>query len=216
MIIDYIIRHNSGSLLVSGKRGTGKTSTIINSIREIQTNRSNLNINPIFINATNLDLQSNINNIKNNFLKELTRRLYYLCQKNKNFPTTIITEVYQKATAKSVKEEKKDLKQEKEIKNVIRDSSIKLDFNIINKFLILGIFCFLCGGFLSLMPIKELGVFNQLIPFLVFVIPYGIVSLRYGITKQIFKEDNKEILNTYYTNMIFLIWKQICLVYLIT
>src|SRR6185437_7057428 len=56
LLIDFIQRRSEGSLLVSGKRGVGKSSAIFSAISEIKQKTSNGKVIPVLVAAPHFDL----------------------------------------------------------------------------------------------------------------------------------------------------------------
>lgn len=74
-LTNEIIRKNSGSIIVCGHRGVGKTSLVYKAIRSAKD--KNRNIVPILVNASQLELNPNSENINpKNILVNLIRRIY--------------------------------------------------------------------------------------------------------------------------------------------
>lgn len=103
-LLAEILTKPSGSILVCGHRGVGKTSLIYSVLWEIRE-RSN-NIIPIVINVSQLHTYSH-NEIKpEDIIKNLIRRLYTSTKYNSNIPKEVrkdIEKLYKKAIAEQFK-----------------------------------------------------------------------------------------------------------------
>ena len=177
-LVDFLLRKREGSLLISGKRGVGKTSSIFLAIQEINKT-SKQKIIPLHIIASTFDLfEQNTKpsydsyQSKIEIIKTLIRRLYKPNKKIQDEDNTLskeIEELYNKAVAKEVVQE---IKQEK--LNYIEKTEEKTStLNIDLKHLTWIILSLIGSGILVSLPIGLEIVQNILA-----ILAPGVVSLK--------------------------------------
>lgn len=106
-LVDELVRKSSGSILISGSRGVGKTALVYEALKNaISIDKSLI---PIIINASQLELYLKEEDVPKAILNNLIRRFYGFFQSrgkkdNKDLEDLIIKvgELYKKAVAKEV------------------------------------------------------------------------------------------------------------------
>jgi len=179
LLLDFLARRKEGALLVSGRRGVGKSSVIFSAINKI--NKENLagsvRLVSVLVNAPSFDIAAadgNItpekyNSFKKIVLQSLIRRLYKACQSTASGSAKKkIGELYKRAVAKEVKQEIQKESSEKETSRFSVESIFKFQAKNILVFVgsILGALSF------ASIPLGEFGgLWQYVISFLIAIVP---------------------------------------------
>ncbi|MCV0392099.1 MAG: hypothetical protein K5790_02265 [Nitrosopumilus sp.] len=141
ILLDFISRRSEGSMLISGHRGAGKTSSVFKAVNESVT--MNPKIKPILIKATSINLEEEK---KKNILRSFIRSLYKISKEDSNFSSDLkskTSQLYNKAIASQVKNEK--LFEEK----IFRKKTYRIHVNLISAISIIVVSSLFFLGLLS-------------------------------------------------------------------
>jgi len=185
LLVDFIRRRFEGSLLVSGKRGVGKSSAIFSAMQKAIEVKKDEKIIPVLVIAPNFDIYEDHKQLnseektkfKQLILQTLIRRLYSPASNeitNKSLKKKI-SELYEKAVAKEVTQEIRNTELEFESERVKRTSNFL--FSPKNFGLLLT--AVVGAGLFALFPINGLGAWQNVIALLAASVP----TLSYSLHK---------------------------------
>lgn len=203
LLVDFIGRRSEGSLLVSGKRGVGKSSAIFSAIQKAIKNKNKETIIPVLVIAPNFDVYEDdkplsseeIIKFKKLILQTLIRRLYSPASKtikNKSLKNNI-SELYKKAVAKEVTEEIRNTELQFESTRTQQTSNFLFSPKIFGLLLtaVVG------AGLFALFPIESLGAIQNVIALLAATTPTLSYSLYKSRQKIQGMEKKKQAINYY-------------------
>jgi KAP family P-loop domain len=213
-IVDFLHRRMEGTLLISGRRGIGKTSTIFLAIRQLNKilKVERVSLLPVLVDACSfigyhpIDEESKSNlDFKHVLLQNLIRRLYKFAKKKKEEGIVDddsykkIKELFNLAVAKEVKEEIKNIGSEYKEFSTEKESKINLDLT--QKLAGIGV-SFISSIILTLNPIPGLDIWNKIIPILVGILPAAAISITWGIKRiEIHKKGEAEDTSKVYSRI---------------
>jgi len=211
LLVNEILRKTSGSILVSGYRGVGKTSLVYKALWNAKNKESN--IFTVLINASQLETQSEIEiesstNIEKeqirprSIIENLIRRLYSVSREKNDLNNDIkekIQKLYRKTIAKEFKLLETYRRQKESSEEVVKEEKAEIFFSekdIKNVFFLIS-WIFAC--FFQFTDINLPNQFinslinNDILPLLfVYPIPF-LLSIRYKHWRKI--EEKKENLS---------------------
>ena len=184
-LVDEFLRKESGSILISGARGVGKTALIYRALQE--STEKNENVIPIVINASQLELYSkNKDNNSDNkekslpeiILHNLIRRLYSSFQTESGYKSKLnlslenkLGLLYKKAIAKKFEITERS-SQEENVKKLKEETIIdKLSYTLDKKYLIKTISFVAAVIVLFLPPFWQEKLVNYILAVVLFLIP---------------------------------------------
>ncbi len=179
LLLDFLARRKEGALLMSGRRGVGKSSVIFSTINKINKENlaGSLRLIPVLVNAPSFDIAGADEKIppekyasfKKIVLQSLIRRLYKACQSTATGGAKKKIEgLYKRAVAKEVRQEIQKESSEKQASSFAIES--------IFKFEVKNIFIFITSiigalGFASI-PFGQFGgLWQYAISFLIAIVP---------------------------------------------
>lgn len=177
-LTNEIIRKTSGSIIVCGHRGVGKTSLVYKAVKDAKD--KNTNIIPILINASQLELYANNETIDpKNILVNLIRRFYSTVKVQKldlnpDFDTKRIEKLYSKAVAASFKSLEAFYQRHDVTKEESNEKGIEISISdkTVNTILLIS---FILAVVFEFVDITVNASINKLIPVLfAFPIPYSL------------------------------------------
>lgn len=201
-LIDNYIRRDSGSILVSGDRGVGKTSLVYKALQEVK--KKNDKTIFIVLNALQLGIETYAKTdktikpeLKEKIIKNLIRRFYAAASSgNKIRENKIKSELktlYKKAVASEVefkeKTKKVDIDTEEEFLTIVGE--IKLSISALKA--IIASACVGLAVFFQFNPVTSYEALNKSLPILaLFPLPiFFLYSYKYKKTKGVQKEKSK-------------------------
>jgi len=201
LLIDFILRRSEGSLLVSGKRGVGKSSTIFSAIQECKKKPKGEKILPILVLAPNFEISSKemtsidgFEKFKKLILQTLIRRLYK--PTSNSFNKELRSEVqilYEKAVAKEVIQEVKDSSLSSKTVNVIESTKFFINPKTLGILL-----SFAVGGVLfTLFPIAQIEQVQTAIGLGISSVPTLIYTFQKSKEKSTVSTNKKESVDYY-------------------
>ncbi len=200
-LVDNLLRKSSGSILVSGDRGVGKTALVYKALQEVRK----VNNKTIFVilNALQLEIESDeigkkkiSHGLKEKIIKNLIRRFYAAVKaedKVKGAIKSELADLYKKAIASEVKITEKtgiiDVESEEELITIIKE--LKIPISAI-KAIILSV-CVGAAVFLQFNPLFSGEVLNKILPLLaLFPLPLVFLySWKHQKTRSTQKEKSK-------------------------
>lgn len=194
LLVDFMRRRSEGSLLVSGKRGVGKSSAIFSAIQKAIIDEKKEAIIPVLVIAPNFDVYADRKQLsseeatefKKLILQTLIRRLYSPASnkiKNKSVKKKIL-ELYVKAVAKEVTEEISSTELKFESERVQHTSNFLFSPKNFGLLLLAAV----GAGLFALFPIDFLGDYQNFIALLAAATP----TLSYSYYKSTQKIDGTE------------------------
>lgn len=221
VLVDFVSRKTEGALLLSGRRGTGKTSAVLTALR-IASNKKRQDgrkILPVLINAPSMEI-SNRTDAKNQTLQEkviddaallemkkqifqnLIRRLFKKIDNEKVdnekvIDTYGISELYKKSSSNEVKQEIKDEQLHK--KSITSEKEIVLNLSSTKK--LIGIIVSLISAYIIyLNKIPGLGdAGNAVLSILTAIVPSVILTVSWGLKKtEVQNTEQAESASNYY------------------
>lgn len=192
LLVDFISRRSEGSLLVSGKRGVGKSSSVFSSIQQAKEKIKEREILiPVLVIAPHFEINdghqpippNEFENFKKLIFQTLIRRLYKPgsseLKEHKELQSSI-EKLYTKAVAKEVIKEIKNTELTSDSSSIVQSSTLNIGHSSIGKLLIFA----LGGGIFSVLPLySQLGFVQYLISLGIGVIPTIVYSFQKSITK---------------------------------
>ncbi|KAA3642901.1 MAG: ATP-binding protein [Chloroflexi bacterium] len=182
-LINEIRNKTSGSILISGHRGVGKTSLAYYAI-SVAMNNSN-SIIPVVLNAAQLEIESLNKDVEaKRILENLIRRLYSATRQHNQLKTdNAIKELYRKAIASEFTQEENIQHLRENKKNVARKSSLEIQIHEIGLKSIFIVGSWIISGlvfFGQLLPSNNL---NALIAFLLAIPIPVVINYYYSVVK---------------------------------
>jgi len=186
LLVNELVHKNQGSILVSGHRGVGKTSTIYKSLSEVKKKDKKTLV--ILLNAAQLeDKTSNQNLISpEKIIQNLIRRLYSTTKEEKeadrltNSLRKKIEDLYRKTVANEFKLKENYQCQRELLSELEKEESSEIYFSEKNIKIIIWMVCWVFAVILQIFPLKFTGEFppewfNKILPLLLaFPIPFAI------------------------------------------
>lgn len=184
-VTDFIRRQSKGALLLGGKRGVGKTSLIIDAINEVSSSEQGVNLIPILIDASFMNISSLINEkkevdnvkTKQHMLQTLIRGLYNTIKRDTAVKSSEdleqrIEPLYKKVIAEEVSEERKrDASMSKAVSSTT-EVIMQMDFKMIGRFIMSAISAIVTSIILTMNnALKDLGIWNSIIPLVILGLP---------------------------------------------
>ncbi len=186
LLIDFITRRSEGSLLVSGKRGVGKSSIIFSAIQEsMEKTKNDETIIPVLVIAPSFEIHdgsqtiqpTEFPNFKKLIFQTLIRRLYKPgsdeLKGNKDLKSDI-EKLYTKAVAQEVIKEIKNTEFTLESASTTRSSSLDVNHKSIGVLLAFALF----AGIFSVLPLTSLGFSQYLISLGIGAVPTIVYSFK--------------------------------------
>jgi Cdc6-like AAA superfamily ATPase len=214
---DFVFRRKDGAILVSGRRGVGKTSTVTYAVQSVDTDIDCRKLLRIFVNAANFEVKESVGenkptlqtlyDYKRILLQSLIRRLYKAATDNHSISENAklkvkIDELYRKAVAKEAIAEKKTL--ESGTQRALIRKELLMNIGLSKKLVGIPI-SFISSLVLALRPIPELGAANTIISLLIAIVPSAVLAISWGMqrtnTIQTEIEENASTLYKYDTNV---------------
>jgi len=197
LLVNEILHKTSGSILVSGHRGVGKTSLVYKALVEVLKRKKDIII--VLMNAAQLeaelkDKSENISINPREIIENLIRRLYTATRDNKELDDNIrkdIENLYKKAVAKEFKLTELFTGKVQEMKQMEEEKTreILINENILH--IVIFIICWAIGVFFIVFNLTPFEWLNKLIGLsLTFPVPY-VLNLIYR--KREIKKSLKEI-----------------------
>lgn len=192
----YVINNDTGSILVSGIRGVGKTSFVYKLIQELMEyykKTSNPKLIPILINASQLNLKED--SIHDDLIKNLIRRFYAELKDEENISQ--LGDLYKKIQGEYYKSEeifKRDETIEENLKNKKFNISLKKEIDKLSLFNFIKLALVVIG--VSLITLNT-SILWKIIGIILLVIPTMSLSYVYDkvdsfIIKNTYKKSAKE------------------------
>lgn len=193
LLIDFITRRSEGSLLISGKRGVGKSSVIFSAVQDSkEKTKKNETIIPVLVIAPSFEIHdgnqqiqsTEFPNFKKLIFQTLIRRLYKpgsdeLKKEDKNLKSDI-EKLYTKAVAQEVIKEIKNTEFTLESTSTIRSSNLNVDHKSIGVLLAFA----LSAGIFSVLPLtSHLGFTQYLISLGIGAVPTIVYSFKKSTIK---------------------------------
>lgn len=191
LLLDFLARKKEGALLLSGRRGVGKSSVIFSVINKINNENlvGSVRLVPVLVNAPSFDIAAadgkispeKYDSFKKIVLQSLIRRLYKSCQSTASGGAKKkIEELYKRAVAKEVKQEIQKESSQKDTSNFSMESIFKFQVKNFLVFIgsILGALAF------ASIPFGEFaGLWQYVISFLIAIGPTLGLSVSTKIKK---------------------------------
>lgn len=213
ILVNELIRKNSGSILISGERGVGKTALVYKALQTLlKQSKGNKTITPVILNASQLNLplepkqeeqeqeaKAPVFKLKEEVIKNLIRRLYTATYKIGGDLKGEIDKLYMKAVSSDVKILKEEVisDEESEEEEGEKGFGITERINFVQIFKILGL-----GSALFFMGAQPLSmIWNQVAIFssiLVAILPAEIFFSFKKIHKTIKDRKKKKSAAEYY------------------
>lgn len=204
-LINDILRKKSGSILVSGYRGVGKTSLVYKALFEVKKKQENTIL--VFLNGNQLkddhDVDYRSGNNKNidqkKVLENLIRRLYATFEedgdKNKEIKENTsdkIKKLYRKTMAKEFKKVETNIENHELLCGIEKKETLEFSLNESDlKELMIAFFSFFFAVVIQFTDILPTKFWNNIIPLiLIFHVPFSIKYIS-NIEKKHKEEDTK-------------------------
>jgi hypothetical protein len=202
-LINDILRKKSGSILVSGYRGVGKTSLVYKALFEVKKKQENTIL--IFLNGNQLKDDHDVDYISGNskkidqkkVLENLIRRLYATFEENcaneeieEN--TDQIKKLYRKTMAKEFRKVETNIENHEFLHGIEKKETLEFSLNESNlKELMIVFFSFFFAVVIQFTDILPTKFWNNIIPLiLIFHVPFSIKYIS-NIEKKHKEEDTK-------------------------
>lgn len=198
-LIDNLLRRDSGSILVSGDRGVGKTSLVYKALQEVKKQKNNT----IFVvfNALQLEIDPHVSSdgkikqeLKEKIIRNLIRRFYAAAVSGEkvkdNEIKSQLEDLYKKVRASEVKitEEASisNIESDEEYLTILKELKISYsDFKAITVAICVGL-----SVFLQFNPLTSIEIIDKILPILsLFPLP---IILSYSIKQRKIKGIQKE------------------------
>ncbi len=194
-LINDILRKNSGSILLSGSRGVGKTSLVYKVLQEVKplVKNGNRTLLPVILNASQLKVDSD-SELNRNVITGLIRRLYsasVMTQENgkdNDKKYVKVSKLYIKAVSKTaeITERVEDITSEEVVESRVRSSQIHVKPNL--KTIIATIFAVAAALFFVNGNIPK--PYSEIVAFIVLLSGYFAVTFSLERTER--SETNKK------------------------
>ncbi|HUS74955.1 MAG TPA: ATP-binding protein [Methanothrix sp.] len=165
-LTNELYRRSTGSILVSGYRGVGKTSLVYKALSDLRKKDKELII--VILNAAQLDVRSDNEEVDpKKIIENLIRRLYLIANET-DLEIDIKNEIdllYQRAIASVVSIENSCLSQREQINEKTHESNLSL--TITNNSLILIFFSGLFALFFQYINIMSVEFLNKIFPIII-------------------------------------------------